>query len=300
MRARALNAGDYVEVMEAQVARPGYRLAHDETADRRTSRQGRRPDQGMALAPPPRQLDLALEASISSAISASSKAAVCALARDGARPCPSISACRCGRGTSCCSRPASRPPSPSGSADPSMNAARTAVELVLQGHTSPTPPSAIDRYWTSGHGQRRCCPPAGAGLGQVAAAGPGQRAAHLRSIPAALRPSPISRRWKAHVHSGGQRADQHHLRSQADLTGTGTRGLPRATRRQGPGYGKKPMPSRSLRTEAGRSAPVLHHHDNDVRTPVDVTLSELAVEAFFPANAETSAAMQAMAKARQN
>ena len=35
-------------------------------------------------------------------------------------------------------------------------------------------------------------------------------------------------------------------------------------------------------------------------TPADVTLSELAVEAFFPANAETAAAMQAMAKARQN
>jgi len=35
-------------------------------------------------------------------------------------------------------------------------------------------------------------------------------------------------------------------------------------------------------------------------TPTDVTLSELAVEAFFPANAETAAAMQAMAKARQN
>jgi hypothetical protein len=33
---------------------------------------------------------------------------------------------------------------------------------------------------------------------------------------------------------------------------------------------------------------------------VDVTLSELAVEAFFPTNTETSAAMQAMAKARQN
>jgi len=35
-------------------------------------------------------------------------------------------------------------------------------------------------------------------------------------------------------------------------------------------------------------------------TPADVTLSELAVEAFFPANAETAAVMQAMAKTRQN
>ena len=34
--------------------------------------------------------------------------------------------------------------------------------------------------------------------------------------------------------------------------------------------------------------------------PADVTLSELAVEAFFPANAETAAVMQAMAKTRQN
>ena len=29
-------------------------------------------------------------------------------------------------------------------------------------------------------------------------------------------------------------------------------------------------------------------------TPADVTLSELAVEAFFPANAETAAMMQAL------
>jgi hypothetical protein len=35
-------------------------------------------------------------------------------------------------------------------------------------------------------------------------------------------------------------------------------------------------------------------------TPVDVTLSELAVEAFFPANAETTAALQAMARGRAN
>ena len=66
---------------------------------------------------------------------------------------------------------------------------------------------------------------------------------------------------------------------------------PRAPHRDTTAYGNVVVPMR-LRTEAGTLS--FFSTTTVFGTPVDVTLSELAIEAFFPADAETAEALRNM------
>lgn len=184
--------------------------------------------------------------------------------------------------------------------DPSMQAARSAVERVLKGH-EPNPALAVDRYWRLVMANAVVGPL----LGLVEDKSLLQGEVNVLRIslhPGGLAPHILNlAQWKAHLLSRlGQQidvsADPNLMELEHELAA-----YPVPTRKGG----------RSSWEEADGIAIPFELKVGDqilsfistttvFGTPVDVTLSELAVEAFFPSNPETAAALQAMARARAN
>jgi transcriptional regulator with XRE-family HTH domain len=183
--------------------------------------------------------------------------------------------------------------------DPSMSAAYAAVELVLKGY-EPNPALAVDRYWNLVMANAAVAPLLGLASDKTVLEGainvlrlslhPGGLAPHIANLG----------RWKSHV--------LWRLNEQINVTCD-----PRLIdlERELAGYPAPPTPRGKPWDEADAIAlPLELNFGGQILsfittttvfgTPTDVTLSELAVEAFFPANAETAAMMQAMARAHQN
>jgi transcriptional regulator with XRE-family HTH domain len=180
--------------------------------------------------------------------------------------------------------------------DPALDVARRAVDLVLKGH-EPYPALAIDRHWTLVAANRAVAP-------LLAGIDPTLLQPPVNVLRLSLHPGGIAPRivnaseWRTHI--------VERLRRQVAATADSTlaalleelRNYPLADAGAAPhdstsDYGGVVVPLR-LRTEAG----VLSFVSTTTifGTPVDVTLSELAIESFFPADAATAAALQAAAQ----
>jgi transcriptional regulator with XRE-family HTH domain len=184
--------------------------------------------------------------------------------------------------------------------DPSMSAARAAVERVLKGH-EPNPALAVDRYWRLQMANAMIGPFLGLVTDKSLLEGE-VNVLRLSLHPGGLAPHIVNlAQWKAHLLS--------RLRQQIDVSAD-----PKLAKLEQE-LAAYPVPARrgglAAREEAdGIAIPFEMRMGETVLsfistttifgTPVDVTLSELAIEAFFPANAETSAALQAKAKAAKN
>jgi len=181
--------------------------------------------------------------------------------------------------------------------DPSMEAARSAVELVLKGH-EPNPALAVDRYWNLVMANAVVGPMLGLVEDKSLLQGevnvlrvslhPGGLAPHILNLSS----------WKAHLlHRLGEQidasADPKLIALEKELA-TYPAPRPKGLR------GESNSIAIPFDLRLGPQTLSFISTTTIFGTPVDVTLSELAVEAFFPANAETSAAMQMMAKARKN
>ena len=168
--------------------------------------------------------------------------------------------------------------------DPVLDSARRAIDQVLAGH-EPYPALAIDRHWTL-IATNKAAPPMLPGVAPALLQPP------VNVLRLSLHPEGLAPRianlpeWRAHLFA--------RLRHQIDLTADPVlvdlleelRGYPAgASRPHEPTYGEVAVPFQLL-TEAGRldflSTTMIFG------TPVDVTLSELALEFFFPANARTA------------
>ena len=173
--------------------------------------------------------------------------------------------------------------------DPALAAARRAVDLVLAGH-EPYPAVAVDRHWTL-VAANAAVPPLMAG------AGPHLLEPPVNVLRLSLHPDGLAPRimnlaeWRAHV--------LERLRHQVEVTADPVledllkelRGYP----------APPPAPSRREEPYAGVVVPFQLSTPGGVLsffstttifgTPVDITLSELAVESFFPADAATAAAL---------
>jgi transcriptional regulator with XRE-family HTH domain len=179
--------------------------------------------------------------------------------------------------------------------DPSMEAARAAVERVLKGH-EPNPALAVDRYWNLV--MANAAVDLLFGMIEDKSLLQGEVNVLRASLhPAGLAPHIVNfAQWKARL--------LHRIGQQIDATAD-----PKliALEKELAAY---PVPSKScgipeLEKANGVAIPVQLRVGGQVLsfistttvfgTPVDVTLSELAVEAFFPTNAETAAVMQAIA-----
>ncbi|CAB3972473.1 XRE family transcriptional regulator [Burkholderia cenocepacia] len=181
--------------------------------------------------------------------------------------------------------------------DPQLDAARHAVEAVLRGH-EPYPALAVDRHWTLLAANRM--------LGAlVAQADPALLQPPVNVLRLSLHPDGLASQivnwheWRAHI--------LHRLQRQIDASGDRTlhtlrdelagypapAGQPDDTHAR-TDFAEIAVPLR-LRTAAGELT--FFSTTTVFGTPVDVTLSELAIEAFFPANPETVEAMRALADA---
>jgi transcriptional regulator with XRE-family HTH domain len=183
--------------------------------------------------------------------------------------------------------------------DPQLVAAREAVDLVLKGH-EPYPALAIDRHWTIVAANSALAP-------LLAGASPELLKPPVNALRLSLHPDGIAasivnwHAWREHVLARLQR--------QIDVSGDDTLSALRdelAAYPPPPGAGAADpgdsalnqiaVPLR-LRTPIG----VLSFFSTTTvfGTPVDVTLSELAIEAFFPADEHTSAALREFAESQR-
>jgi transcriptional regulator with XRE-family HTH domain len=177
--------------------------------------------------------------------------------------------------------------------DPALRHVRHAVDLVLKGH-EPYPAIAVDRHWTL-IAHNAAVPPL------IAAADPSLMQPPVNVLRLSLHPKGLASRianlpeWRAHLLM--------RLRQQIDVTADGEliRLLDELSGYPAPGGGKAPR--WTLKEDfAGVVVPVQFITDAGVLsffstttifgTPVDVTLSELAIESFFPADAATAEALR--------
>ena len=172
--------------------------------------------------------------------------------------------------------------------DPALAGARRAVDLVLSGH-EPYPALAVDRHWTMVAANRAVAPLLGGVDPSLLA--PPVNVLRLSLHPAGVAPRIVNlAQWRAHVLARLRRQ----IAATADATLAGLldelRAYPVATDDGHPppdldDPGAVVVPLR-LQTPGG----VLSFVSTTTifGTPVEVTLSELAIESFFPADAATA------------
>ena len=178
-------------------------------------------------------------------------------------------------------------------ADPALAAAREVVELVLRGH-EPCPALAVDRHWNVVM-QNRAVPLLLDGVAAELLAGP-VNALRLSLHPRGMAPRIVNlAAWRAHVLA---RLRQQILASDDDTL--------RALEEELAAY-PAPGDAAQAPTPAGGEPALVVPLVVDSAlgrlsfistttvfgTPVDVTLAELALESFFPADAATTAALRA-------
>lgn len=175
-------------------------------------------------------------------------------------------------------------------ADPALAPARRAVELVLKGH-EPYPALAVDRHWSLVAANRAVAP-------LLAGVAPGLLAPPVNVLRLSLHPDGLAPRianlaqWRAHLLA--------RLRQQIDATADaklaallaelkGYEAPDGEEDREAQDFAGVVVP---LRLRAGADLLNLFSTTTVFGTPVDITLSELALETFFPADAATAEALR--------
>jgi transcriptional regulator with XRE-family HTH domain len=179
--------------------------------------------------------------------------------------------------------------------DPALAPARAAIDLILKGH-EPFPALAVDRHWTlvaANAAVHRL-------LGLVTdpqLLEPPVNVLRLSLSPGGLGPHIVNiGDWSAHVFARLRQqlaltADRRLASLIDELRAMPAGAMSQETAAASP-YGGIAMPL-MLRTPAGTLS--LISTVTIFGTPIDVTVSELALETFYPANAETAALLRAMA-----
>jgi transcriptional regulator with XRE-family HTH domain len=181
--------------------------------------------------------------------------------------------------------------------DPALGIAREAVDLVLRGH-SPYPAFAVDRHWTLVAANDAVAPL----LEGVASdlLRPPVNVMRLALHPAGLAPRIANLpEWRSHLLERlGQQVetsgDPVLAALDSELRGypTPSQGRPPSRRRD---YAGMIIPL-ELATKAGTLA--LFGTTTTFGTPLDLTLAELALECFYPADASTAAMLRQAAEER--
>ena len=174
--------------------------------------------------------------------------------------------------------------------DPQLAAARAAVDTILEGH-EPHPALAIDRHWNLIAANRAIAP-------LLAGIDPALLQPPINVLRLSLHPHGLASRianlaqWRAHL--------LHRVAQQIDASGDGElarlleelHGYPAPTSGEAPDIGSAIAVPFRLRVEGGEL--VFFSTTTVFGTPVDITLDELALECFFPADEATAAAMRSL------
>lgn len=179
--------------------------------------------------------------------------------------------------------------------DPALQPARDALEIVLKGH-EPYPALAVDRHWTLLAANRAVAPL----LTGVAASllQPSMNVLRLSLHPDGLAPRIVNlAQWRAHLFA--------RLRRQIEISADA---VLIALLEELSSYPSPAIDVRRAAAEAANAfvvpfrlatpAGVLSFISTTTvfGTPIDVTLSELALESFFPADAATAAALRQLSQ----
>ena len=177
--------------------------------------------------------------------------------------------------------------------DPQLAAARAAIDQVLEGHR-PYPAFAIDRHWNI-VASNGALPQLYEGV--AAELLPAPNALRLSLHPQGLAPRTANLpEWRAHLLA--------RLRHQIDLTADPVlvdlakelQAYPSPRPVPGrPGASQPPTVIVPFQVRVGAGLLSFFSTTMVFGTPIDITLSELAVESFFPADAETAALVREMA-----
>jgi transcriptional regulator with XRE-family HTH domain len=175
---------------------------------------------------------------------------------------------------------------------PSLKVARQAIDLVLAAH-EPFPALAVDRHWTMVASNKSVTPL----LGGI---DPSLLRSPVNVLRLSLHPKGLAPRianlaeWRGHLLA--------RLQHQVQTTADGTLVELLEELKRYPGHGASSGRTAPARDYAGIVIPLelvtpagtlaFFSTTTVFGTPVDVTLSELAVEAFFPADAATAEALR--------
>lgn len=182
--------------------------------------------------------------------------------------------------------------------DPAMQPARAALDLVLAGH-EPYPALAVDRHWTLVAANR-------ATERLMAGLAPAQLTPPLNVLRLSLNPEGLAPRirnyweWRAHLLARVRRqvdasADAALAALHNELAGYPPPGnADRARDEPSSDYGGVVVPLH-LATDGGVLSFI--SATTIFGTPVDITLAELALESFFPANEATADALRHLSRA---
>jgi transcriptional regulator with XRE-family HTH domain len=179
--------------------------------------------------------------------------------------------------------------------DPALGAARRAIDLILKGH-EPFPALAIDRHWTM--------LAANVAVGRlIAGADPSLLLPPVNVLRLSLHPQGLSPRianlaeWRAHL--------LERLRRQIDLCADPVLVDLLQELQAYPGDGSRRMQAVPptdlagvvvpLRIVSGAGTLSLLSTTTVFGTPLDITLSELALECFYPADAAAAEVLQRLA-----
>ncbi|WP_406873881.1 helix-turn-helix transcriptional regulator [Aminobacter sp. P9b] len=178
---------------------------------------------------------------------------------------------------------------------PSLAPAMDAVRMVLKGH-EPYPAIAVDRHWNLIEGNAALAPML-AGVEDASLLEPPVNVLRLSLHPKGVAPRIVNlHEWRSHLIE--------RLKHQNDTAGDP---VLEALERELLSYPDGPRTGRPIQADPQAIAHPLRLRMGDAvlsfistitvfGTPLDVTLSELAIESFFPADEETAAHLRALAK----
>jgi transcriptional regulator with XRE-family HTH domain len=178
--------------------------------------------------------------------------------------------------------------------DPALGPARAAVDAVLKGH-EPAPAIAVDRHWTL-VASNAAIGPLLAGVAEPALLEPPVNVLRLSLHPGGLAPRIVNLgEWRAHL--------LHRLRRQNETFGDPVlsaleeelSAYPAAVTRQRVVHDAGTSIAHPLRLRAGDTVLSFISTITVFGTPLDVALSELAIESFFPADEATRITLQKLA-----
>lgn len=179
--------------------------------------------------------------------------------------------------------------------DRALAPAMDAVALVLKGH-EPNPAIAVDRRWNMVMANAAIAPFLG-DVSDPALLEPPVNVLRLSLHPRGLAPRLVNlAEWRAHILERLRRlarstGDPDIADLEAEL-----RALPSpAPSHRHPPYGEIAVP---LRVRHGDAILSFITTITVFGTPLDVTISEIAIESFFPADRETAAVLAALARER--
>lgn len=184
--------------------------------------------------------------------------------------------------------------------DPALQAAKSAIDLILTGH-DPCPALAVDRHWT--------LLSANAAVGPLLALvqdadllRPPVNVLRLALHPGGLAPAILNwGEWRGHLVARLRQqvrvgADPVLVELLAELL---VYPAPAAAQHASLAPAEEAAIAVPLRLRVGDDVLSFLSTTTVFGTPVDITLSELALETFFPADDATAAALRAMAEARR-